>query len=164
MQLFKIVPPQNERCLYIKTCDMFRRNKENKAKLEHQLYLVSLNYTPLIINIKLFLFKARENPEPIFDLSECSLHDVPRGIYSLCRVFLKETLDLQNNFLHSLSGGGSLKDLQFLKVLNINDNKFRELPDDIQFLINLEVTQHLTMLFFSLQCNCFRNCTLAIIT
>lgn len=117
---------------------MFRRNKENKAKLEHKLYLVSricnfANY------LKKTFFKAREDPEPIFDLSDCDLHEVPRGIYSLCRVFLKETLNLQNNSLHSLSGGGSLKDLQFLKVLNISNNKFRSLPDDILFLINLEV-------------------------
>lgn len=64
---------------------------------------------------------------------------MPRGIYSLCRVFLKESLLLQNNSLHSLSGGGTLKDLQFIKILDISNNKFREFPDEILFLAVLEV-------------------------
>ncbi|RZB40061.1 E3 ubiquitin-protein ligase LRSAM1-like, partial [Asbolus verrucosus] len=98
---------------------MFRRNKENKAKLEHKLYL------------------AREAPEPIFDLSECDLRNVPQGIYSLCRVFLKEVLRLDRNCLSSLSGGGQLKDLLQLKVLDLHDNAFVYLPDDIQLLKNL---------------------------
>ncbi|KAJ8927930.1 hypothetical protein NQ314_019560, partial [Rhamnusium bicolor] len=99
---------------------MFRRNKYvNKAKLEHKLYL------------------ARENPEPVFDLADCYLHDVPSGIYSLCRVFLKESLRLENNCLSSLSGGGQLKDLYLLKILNISNNSFHSLPDDIYLLKSL---------------------------
>ncbi|XP_072379383.1 E3 ubiquitin-protein ligase LRSAM1-like isoform X1 [Diabrotica undecimpunctata] len=99
---------------------MFRRKQPNKAKLEHKLYL------------------ARENPEPVFDLSECDIHNVPSGIYSLCRVFLKESLRLENNSLSSLNGGGSLKDLYVLKILNLNNNLFSHLPDDIGLLTNLE--------------------------
>ncbi|XP_063910580.1 E3 ubiquitin-protein ligase LRSAM1-like isoform X2 [Zophobas morio] len=99
---------------------MFRRNnKENKAKLEHKLYL------------------AREAPEPVFDLSECGLRQVPQGIYSLCRVFLKEVLRLDGNYLSSLTGGGQLKDLLQLKILDLHNNAFVYLPDDIQLLKNL---------------------------
>jgi E3 ubiquitin-protein ligase LRSAM1 len=100
---------------------MFRRSRENKARLEHKLYL------------------AREAPEPIFDLSECALQNVPQGIYSLCRVFLKEVLRLDDNRLTSLSGGGQLKDLLLLKVLDLHSNAFVYLPDDIQLLKNLKV-------------------------
>ncbi|GJQ76835.1 hypothetical protein Trydic_g15042 [Trypoxylus dichotomus] len=99
---------------------MFRRNKkENKAKLEHKLYL------------------ARETPEPIFDLSDCGIITVPSGIYSLCRVFLKECLKLDNNNLSSLSGGGGLQDLHLLKILDIHANVFTSLPNEIDLLINL---------------------------
>nr|CAH7727914.1 unnamed protein product [Callosobruchus chinensis] len=99
---------------------MFGRKPVNKAKLEHKLYL------------------ARETPEPVFDLSDCALHDIPTGIYSLCRVFLKESLLLNNNCLSSLSAGGELKDLQLLKILNISNNHFNILPDDIHLLKNLQ--------------------------
>ncbi|KAF5288237.1 hypothetical protein FQA39_LY04005 [Lamprigera yunnana] len=99
---------------------MFRRNKkENKAKLEHKLYL------------------ARENPEPIFDLSDCGIRDVPTGIYSLCKVFLKQSLHLEHNHLSSLSGGGNLKDLCLLKVLDLRDNAFTTITQEICFLTNL---------------------------
>lgn len=101
---------------------MFRRNKRvDKAKLEHKLYL------------------ARENPEPIFDLTDCCLRDVPTGIYSLCRVFLKESLRLEHNCLTSLSGGGQLKDLHLLKILNISYNSFSSIPEDIYLLKSLQV-------------------------
>ncbi|KAK9877237.1 hypothetical protein WA026_016981 [Henosepilachna vigintioctopunctata] len=97
-----------------------KTKRESRAKLEHKLYL------------------AKETPEPIFDLSECDIKEVPQGIYSLCRVFLKETLRLNSNNLTSLSGGGSLIDLRLLKVLNISYNKFAILPDDIGVLVNLQ--------------------------
>ncbi|XP_066147793.1 E3 ubiquitin-protein ligase LRSAM1-like isoform X2 [Euwallacea fornicatus] len=102
-------------------CTMFRRKKScNKKLLEHKLYL------------------ARENPEPDFDISSCDLSEVPNGIYSLCRVFLKQSLILNKNQLSSLSGGGDLKDLSGLKVLNISHNQFEYLPSDIGLLTNLE--------------------------
>jgi len=44
---------------------------------------------------KYFQLQARENPEPVFDLSDCGLKLVPSGIYSLCKVFRKEALYLQ---------------------------------------------------------------------
>lgn len=82
--------------------------------------------------------KARETPEAIFDLSECGLLQVPPGIYSLCRVFLKESLILRNNNLTSLNGGGNLKDLYTLKVLDLQNNMFSVIPEEIHFLKNLE--------------------------
>ncbi|KAK9695945.1 Leucine rich repeat [Popillia japonica] len=101
---------------------MFRRNKkENKAKLEHKLYL------------------ARETPEPVFDLSDCGITTVPSGIYSLCRVFLKDCLKLDNNNLSSFAGGGNLQDLHLLKILDIHANEFTSLPNEIDSLINLRV-------------------------
>ncbi|CAH0547478.1 unnamed protein product [Brassicogethes aeneus] len=107
---------------------MFRKNKnENKAKLEHKLYL------------------ARENPEPIFDLSDCNVDSVPQGIYSLCKVFLKNALYLQHNNLTSLSGGGHLKDLALLEILDISNNQFSTIPDEIYLLKNLQE--------FNISCN-----------
>lgn len=118
---------------------MFRRNKkENKAKLEHKLYLVSISIN-WFYKFLWWLFQARENPEPIFDLSDCGIRNVPTGIYSLCRVFLKESLHLEHNQLSSLSGGGNLKDLHLLRILNLQDNLFVSIPEEIEFLVNLLV-------------------------
>ncbi|XP_045461834.1 E3 ubiquitin-protein ligase LRSAM1-like isoform X1 [Harmonia axyridis] len=101
---------------------MFSRKmrRESKAKLEHKLYL------------------AKETPEPIFDLSDCDIKEVPQGIYSLCRVFLKERLSLESNCLSSLSGGGILSELRFLKILNISHNNFITLPESIGTLTSLQ--------------------------
>ncbi|XP_050311720.1 E3 ubiquitin-protein ligase LRSAM1-like isoform X2 [Anthonomus grandis grandis] len=102
-------------------CAMFRRKRSvNKQRLEHKLYL------------------ARETPEPIFDLSDCDLVNIPQGIYSLCKVFRKETLDLHNNQISSLSGGGELRDLCNLRVLDISHNDIHYLTEDIVFLKNLQ--------------------------
>ncbi|GBP12078.1 E3 ubiquitin-protein ligase LRSAM1 [Eumeta japonica] len=68
------------------------------------------------------LYIAKESPEPIFDLSDCQLRHVPSGIYSLCKVFRKECLYLQNNKLSTLEDGGHLEDLYLLKVLNISES------------------------------------------
>ncbi|XP_046608233.1 E3 ubiquitin-protein ligase LRSAM1-like isoform X1 [Neodiprion virginianus] len=91
-----------------------------KARLEHKLYL------------------ARENPEPVFDISECALKNVPSGIYSLCKVFRKKVLWMQCNKLSSLSGGGALSDLSLLTVLDLHDNCFTFLPSDIAYLTSLK--------------------------
>ncbi|XP_066585854.1 E3 ubiquitin-protein ligase LRSAM1-like isoform X2 [Prorops nasuta] len=98
----------------------YNSNVNYKARLEHKLYL------------------ARENPEPIFDLSECALKQVPSGIYSLCKVFRKETLCMHSNKLSSLSGGGALNDLSMLTILDIHSNKFTKLPPEIMHLESLE--------------------------
>ncbi|XP_031826481.2 E3 ubiquitin-protein ligase LRSAM1 isoform X2 [Nomia melanderi] len=95
-------------------------NIDYKARLEHKLYL------------------ARENPEPIFDVSECALKNVPSGIYSLCKVFRKKVLWMHNNKLTSLSGGGALSDLSLLVVLDIHGNEITNLPPDIMCLSSLK--------------------------
>lgn len=92
----------------------------NKARLEHKLYL------------------ARETPEPVFDISECSLKQVPSGTYSLCKVFRKRTLLLNNNKLGSLLGGGALSDLSLLTVLDLSSNELNNLPSDVRNLVSLE--------------------------
>ncbi|CAN7985602.1 unnamed protein product [Ixodes hexagonus] len=94
---------------------------DNRTKLERKLYL------------------AQENPEPVFDLSECSLTDVPSGVFSKCRVFRKTTLLLHDNRLSSLSGGGLLKDLGEIVVLDLHTNKLSSLPDDFGLLKCLSV-------------------------
>lgn len=87
----------------------------------------------------------------MFDLSECDINNVPSGIYSLCRVFLKESLNLSANNLNSLSGGGSLRDLHQLKILNLSNNAFARLPDDIACLSSLIVSLFEFFIFSSLE-------------
>ncbi|XP_063987269.1 E3 ubiquitin-protein ligase LRSAM1-like isoform X2 [Diachasmimorpha longicaudata] len=95
-------------------------NVDYKARLEHKLYL------------------ARETPEPIFDVSDCGLKNVPSGVYSLCKVFRKKELKLEKNRLSSLTGGGALSDLSLLTVLDLSDNEFTSLPSEIRSLTSLE--------------------------
>ncbi|XP_043474852.1 E3 ubiquitin-protein ligase LRSAM1-like isoform X1 [Leptopilina heterotoma] len=97
-----------------------RTTMSNKARLEHKLYL------------------ARENPEPVFDISECSLKQVPSGTYTLCKVFRKRTLLLNNNKLSSLAGGGALSDLSLLTILDLSSNELNSLPSDVRNLVSLE--------------------------
>ncbi|XP_032688755.1 E3 ubiquitin-protein ligase LRSAM1-like isoform X2 [Odontomachus brunneus] len=97
-----------------------KANVDYKARLEYKLYL------------------ARENPEPVFDVSECALKHVPSGIYSLCKVFRKKVLLMYNNKLSSLSGGGALSDLLLLTVLDIHGNEFTTLPSGIMYLSSLK--------------------------
>lgn len=52
-------------------------------------------------------------------------------------MFLKETLKLDHNRLNSLSGGGNLNDLCFLKILDISYNEFSVIPDEINLLTSL---------------------------
>ncbi|XP_058460230.1 E3 ubiquitin-protein ligase LRSAM1-like [Malaya genurostris] len=80
---------------------------------------------------------AKENPEPIYDLADCNLKDVPSGVYIMCKVLRKELLTLANNKLSSLSGGGILDDLQLLVTLDLTSNRFKKLPDEIYKLENL---------------------------
>ncbi|CAG0901206.1 unnamed protein product [Cyprideis torosa] len=82
---------------------------------------------------------AKDSPESVFDLSDCELGVVPHGIFSLIRVFQKDSLLLQNNLLSSLSGGGSLSDLSALVILDISCNRFSSLPPDLAALKSLRV-------------------------
>ncbi|XP_071648005.1 E3 ubiquitin-protein ligase LRSAM1 isoform X1 [Temnothorax longispinosus] len=97
-----------------------KTNVDYKARLEYKLYL------------------ARENPEPVFDVSECALKNVPSGIYSLCKVFRKKILLMYDNKLSSLLGGGALSDLSLLTVLDIHGNEFIALSSDIKYLSSLK--------------------------
>lgn len=72
------------------------------------------------------------------------MREVPSGIYSLCRVFLKEKLLMNNNNLNTFNNGGSLSDLQFIKVLHIQHNSFTSLPSNINLLKNLQVIMALS--------------------
>lgn len=85
--------------------------------------------------------QAKDTPEPVFDLSDCHLKDIPSGVFVLCRVLLKERLNFENNLLQSLSGGGALKDLSNLTVINLSFNRFTRVPDEFcNSLKNLRVS------------------------
>lgn len=80
---------------------------------------------------------AKETPEPIYDLADCNLKDVPSGVFIMCKVLRKELLTLASNKLTSLNGGGALVDLHLLVTLNLANNRFKKLPDEIYRLENL---------------------------
>lgn len=123
-----------------------------KSRLEWKLCLVCWKYFKKLYNfyenvifkcvffLLLHFVKAKDTPEPEFDLSDCNLKDIPSGVFVLCRVLLKERLKLQQNQLQSLSGGGSLNDLRNLQELNLNNNRFTQLPQNFcNILHNLRV-------------------------
>ncbi|XP_078489106.1 zinc finger protein isoform X2 [Ciona intestinalis] len=82
---------------------------------------------------------AKENPDRIFDLSECELHEVPNLMFSQCRVLLTESLLLHSNLLKSLKHGGKMSCLTSLRVLDLHNNRIALLPKDIGVLSNLQV-------------------------
>lgn len=92
---------------------------DTRARLERKLYI------------------AKESPEPLFDLSECELRQVPSGTYSICKVYRKECLYLHINSLQTLEEGGQLSDLYLIKVINLSSNRFSQLPNDIRYFVNL---------------------------
>ena len=59
---------------------------------------------------------AKENPNRVFDLTECELSAVPSSLFVQCRVFLTESLLLHTNIIKSLKGGGNMTDLSNLRV------------------------------------------------
>lgn len=89
------------------------------------------------VNLEQKLYLAKESPEPVFDLSECQLKQVPSGIFSICKVFRKDQLLLNDNQLKSLDNGGLMSDLYLIKVLNISCNKFSQLHGDIKYLVSI---------------------------
>ena len=42
-------------------------------------------------------FKAQESPEPLYDISDCGMKNVPSGVYIKVKMSLKEALLLQVN-------------------------------------------------------------------
>lgn len=97
------------------------KTENYRAKLEHKMCI------------------AKEAPDPSFDLSDCNLSQIPPGVFSMCRVFRKESLLLQHNHINNLNSGGSLKDLSQLLVLNLKYNKLSSLPSEISYLSKLKV-------------------------
>ncbi|KAA3672910.1 E3 ubiquitin-protein ligase LRSAM1 [Paragonimus westermani] len=91
----------------------------------------------ILLERKLYL--ARERPDELFDLSGCSLKEIPDGTFALIKVLLKTHLYLQNNSLRSLESGGNLVDLQRLEVLNLSANNLYSLPDGLKHLVSLKV-------------------------
>lgn len=92
-----------------------------KARLEHKQYL------------------AQESPEPVYDLSDCGLKNVPSGVYSRIKVMRKKALLLQENELSSLNGGGSFIDLKELEVLDVHSNSLEKITEDFGLMSNLRV-------------------------
>ncbi|GAB6027108.1 hypothetical protein CHUAL_000031 [Chamberlinius hualienensis] len=84
------------------------------------------------------LLMARHDPEPIFDLTNCNLVDVPSGVYSWCKVCLKQHLLLTNNRLKSIKGGGNIRDLFLIRILELSQNNMSKLPDELGALSNLQ--------------------------
>lgn len=82
---------------------------------------------------------SKENPEPVFDLSECNLEKIP-VTFAFLRVLRKEILILGKNRLKSLASGGELKELELLKVLDLSHNRFKAIPAEICHLRNLRVS------------------------
>ncbi|EDV28122.1 uncharacterized protein TRIADDRAFT_53391 [Trichoplax adhaerens] len=97
------------------------KNEEAKKKVQKRLYL------------------AKESPEPLVDLSECELTEVPSGLYSTCNVLRKENLLLYCNKLRSLSGGGDLKNLATIRVLDLHDNQLTKIPEGIRHMQCLQI-------------------------
>lgn len=90
-----------------------------------------------LVNKKLVI--SKENPEPIFDLSECNLDHIPIS-FAFLKVLRKEILILGKNRLKSLASGGELKELELLRVLDLSHNKFKAIPAEICHLTNLKVS------------------------
>ncbi|XP_018493732.1 E3 ubiquitin-protein ligase LRSAM1 [Galendromus occidentalis] len=107
----------------------FKSNKANSAAMS-----ASSTKDQAFLQRRLYL--AENTPEPIFDLSECGLEQLPPGVLAKCRVFRKTSLLLQHNSLKSLP---DLRDLTLLTVLNVSSNLLKTLPDSIGCLVKLEI-------------------------
>jgi len=93
-----------------------------KARLQHKQYI------------------AQESPEPLYDVSDCGLKNVPSGVYIKVKMMLKEALLLQDNELTALNGGGTISDMSScLQVLDLHNNCLEKLPDEIGSLKQLKV-------------------------
>lgn len=118
----------NEKNLESESEANMSKNQNNmfKTRLEKKLYL------------------SRENPEPIFDLSECNLEKLPgTGLFTICKVLRKEELILKNNKLKSLKSGGVIQDLELIQVLDLSFNIFEVIPTEISALTNLRVSHNI---------------------
>lgn len=82
---------------------------------------------------------AQQNPEPVYDLTDCAMVELPPDTFVMCKLLQKTTLLLQNNLLTAFEKGGKLSELEALEVLDISHNKFHQLPDFMNRLKRLKV-------------------------
>nr|XP_053638262.1 E3 ubiquitin-protein ligase LRSAM1-like [Cherax quadricarinatus]XP_053638263.1 E3 ubiquitin-protein ligase LRSAM1-like [Cherax quadricarinatus]XP_053638264.1 E3 ubiquitin-protein ligase LRSAM1-like [Cherax quadricarinatus] len=82
---------------------------------------------------------AQQNPEPVYDLTDCAMLELPPDTFIMCRLLQKTVLLLKDNSLTSLEKGGRLQELEGLEFLDLTNNKFSHLPESINKLKNLKV-------------------------
>ncbi|GAB1606475.1 E3 ubiquitin-protein ligase LRSAM1-like [Argonauta hians] len=101
----------------------FRKQSDDaKRRFEYQMHL------------------AEDNPEPIFDISNSQISEIPSNVFSLCKVLNKEILLLHDNWLTSLKAGDcKMGDLVKIRVLDAHNNSIKHLPETIDQVHNLQV-------------------------
>ncbi|XP_070501652.1 E3 ubiquitin-protein ligase LRSAM1-like [Chironomus tepperi] len=80
---------------------------------------------------------SKENPAPIFDISQCNIDKLPVS-FAFIKVLRKEILILSRNQLKSLASGGEIKELELIKVIDLSYNKFKIIPTELCYLKNLK--------------------------
>lgn len=83
--------------------------------------------------------QSQQNPELIYDLSNCNASSLPDDTFTFCKILGKTSLNIQNNCLTTLESGGSLEDLLELQVLDASHNNIKKLPNNINLLENLNI-------------------------
>ncbi|XP_014774266.1 E3 ubiquitin-protein ligase LRSAM1 [Octopus bimaculoides] len=106
-----------------KKMSFFRKQSdEAKRRFEYQMHL------------------AEDNPEPIFDISNSQISEIPSNVFSLCKVLNKEILLLHDNWLTSLKAGDcGMSDLVKIRVLDAHNNSIKHLPENIDQVRSLQV-------------------------
>jgi E3 ubiquitin-protein ligase LRSAM1 len=118
-----------------------------KTLHEEETYTMDyLNDTDYKTRLAQKLCLSKENPEPIFDLSDCNLDKLPVS-FAFIKVLRKEILIIGKNRLKSLASGGDLRDLELLKVLDISHNNFKAIPIEFCHLKNLKVSSDISISF-----------------
>ncbi|XP_064081682.1 E3 ubiquitin-protein ligase LRSAM1-like [Macrobrachium nipponense] len=82
---------------------------------------------------------AQQNPEPVYDLTDCYIVELPPDTFVMCKLLQKTSLLLRNNNLSSLEKGGKLHELCSLELLDLSNNKLSHLPESISKLKKLKV-------------------------
>lgn len=80
---------------------------------------------------------AQQNPEPVYDLSDCGMVELPPDTFVMCRLLQKTSLILNINAISNLEKGGKLAELSAIQVLDLSENKFSSIPDSINRLTSL---------------------------
>ncbi|KAF7237240.1 E3 ubiquitin-protein ligase LRSAM1 [Varanus komodoensis] len=104
---------------------LFRKKKpsdEARKRLEYQMCL------------------AKEaGADDILDVSKCELPELPYGAFATCKVLQKKVLIAHSNHLTSLVPKScSLLNLSTVKVLNVEKNLLKALPDSLGELVQLQ--------------------------